>query len=66
MKRAAMTLTLYDALFRMVSLRDEIRALTSQSAARDRARFLIRLDALEAATVRLLDEAEENRRVSSH
>lgn len=66
MKRAAMALTLYDALFRMVSLRDEIRALTSQSAARDRARFLIRLDAVEAATVRLLDEAEEDRRVSSH
>jgi len=66
MKGAAMTRKLYGALFEIPALRDEIRALSSETSSIDQARFLLQLDLLEATAVRLVAETEQCFRVASH
>ena len=66
MKRPAMTQKLYRALFEISTLRNEVRALAAEMVPADESRFLFRLDLLEAAAVRLVDESELHRRVPSH
>ena len=57
---------LYAALFEIATLRDEVRALSSEMTSIDESRFLSWLDFLEAAAVRLVDDREQRRCVSSH
>ncbi len=57
---------LYAALFAIATLRDEVRALSSEMTSIDESRFLSRLDFLQAAAVRLVDDCEQRRRVCSH
>ncbi len=66
MKSSATTQKLYRALFDISTLRDEIRALSCNMRRTDESRFLLRVDFLEAAAVRLVDHSEQHRRVSSH
>ena len=61
-----MTRKLYAALFEIATLRDEVRALSSEMTGIDESRFLSRLDFIEAAAVRLVDDCEQRRRVASH
>jgi hypothetical protein len=66
MNGAAMTRKLYDALFEIATLRDEVRTLSSDMTSDDQSRFLFRLDFLEATAVRLADDTDQHLRVSSH
>ncbi|HEY0143888.1 MAG TPA: hypothetical protein VGF48_23575 [Thermoanaerobaculia bacterium] len=66
MESAAMTRKLYDALFQITTLRDEVHALSAEMASIDQSRFLLHLELLEATAVRLVDESEQHLRVSSH
>jgi hypothetical protein len=66
LKTTAVTQKLYDALFGISTLRQEVSALAAEMTRRDESRFLVRLGLLEAAAIRLIDESELHGRVSSH
>jgi len=57
---------LYRALFDISTLRNEVRALACEMTRERELRFLLRLDLLEEAAVRLVDESELRRKVQSH
>ena len=57
---------LYRVLFEIPALREEYRALSHAMPADDALLFLLRLGDVEASAVRLVDDSESRRRVSSH
>jgi hypothetical protein len=57
---------IYDALFDLSLMRDEVRRLGGKIAERDTLRFNSHFDLLEAKALRLVDEFESRHRVVAH
>ena len=66
MNRPMVTSKLYRALFEISALRDEVRALACEMTQEIESGYLARLDLLEAAAVRLVDECEQRGGTRSH
>jgi len=66
MNRPKMTSELYRALFEIPALRHEIRALACETTQYTESRYLLRLDLLEAAAGRLVDQCEQRGDARSH
>ena len=57
---------LYNALFEISSLRDEVHGLCGEVDPADAARFLARLQQLESKALYLIDNVESQKRVAQH
>ena len=66
MNRPKTASKLYRALFEISALRDEVRALACEMPEQTESRYLLRLDLLEAAAVRLADACEQRGDRRSH
>jgi hypothetical protein len=66
MSRPASTSKLSAALFEISALRDEVRALACELTLASESRYRSRLELLEAAAVRLMDECEQRGHTRSH
>ena len=66
MNRPKVTSKLYRALLEISALRDEVRALACEMTPDTESRYLLRLDLLEAAAVRLADQCEQGGDARSH
>jgi len=66
MNRPTMASKLYRALFEISALRDQVRALACEMTQDTESRYLLRLDLLEAAAVRLVDEREQRGGARAH
>ncbi|HEX8616247.1 MAG TPA: hypothetical protein VF911_01565 [Thermoanaerobaculia bacterium] len=57
---------LYNALFAISSLRDEVHGLCGEVEAADAARFLARLQQLETKALYLIENVETQKRIAQH
>jgi hypothetical protein len=66
MKHAPLVPALYGALMKISLLRDEVNGFGGDLADAQAARYMARIQELEAKALRLLDHAEERRGVVQH
>ena len=66
MNRPMVASKLYRALLEISALRDEVRALGGEMTQEIESGYLSRLDLLEAAVVRLVDQCEQRGGTRSH